>query len=162
MLKVSQIMKLQLDDKDLKILNQLQIDSSLSIKEIGEKIGLSFTPTYERIKKLEKEGVIEKYVALVNRQKVNIGILAYCNITLKEQSKESILRFEKEVIKHQQILEVISTSGTYDFMLKIYAKDIEDYNRFIVDVISDMPNIGQYHSLFVLNEVKKSTAYILK
>jgi DNA-binding Lrp family transcriptional regulator len=101
-------------------------------------------------------------VALINRHKVDIGILAYCNITLKEQSKKTILGFEKEVIKHDEIIEVISISGTYDFMLKIYAKDIDDYNRFVVNVIADMPNIGQYHSLFVLNEVKKSTAYILK
>lgn len=155
-------MKLTFDDKDLKILNLLQQDSSVSVKEIGEKIGLSFTPTYERIKRFEKDGIIERYVALINRQKVNIGLLAYCNITLKEQSKETIVGFESEVIKHHQIIEVISTSGTYDFMLKIYAKDIEDYNNFIVNTIADMPNIGQYHSLFVLNEVKKTTAYILK
>lgn len=155
-------MKSPFDDKDFKILNLLQQDSSLSIKDVGEQVGLSFTPTYERIKRMEKDGVIDKYVALINRQKVNIGLLAYCNITLKEQSKNTVLSFEKEVVKYPQILEVISTSGTYDFMLKIYAKDIEDYNRFVVNVIADMPNIGQYHSLFVLNEVKKSTAYFLK
>jgi DNA-binding Lrp family transcriptional regulator len=155
-------MKAAFDDKDLKILNLLQQDCRLSVKDIGEKIGLSFSPTYERLKRIEKENIIERHVALINRHKVDIGILAYCNITLKEQSKKTILGFEKEVIKHDEIIEVISISGAYDFMLKIYAKDIDDYNRFVVNVIADMPNIGQYHSLFVLNEVKKSTAYILK
>lgn len=155
-------MKATFDEKDLKILNLLQQDCRLSVKDIGEKIGLSFSPTYERLKRIEKEKIIERHVALINRHKVDIGILAYCNITLKEQSKKTILGFEKEVIKHDEIIEVISISGTYDFMLKIYAKDIDDYNRFVVNVIADMPNIGQYHSLFVLNEVKKSTAYILK
>lgn len=155
-------MKVAFDEKDLKIINLLQQDCRLSVKDIGEKIGLSFSPTYERLKRIEKEKIIERHVALINRHKVDIGILAYCNITLKEQSKKTILGFEKEVIKHDEIIEVISISGTYDFMLKIYAKDIDDYNRFVVNVIADMPNIGQYHSLFVLNEVKKSTAYILK
>jgi Lrp/AsnC family leucine-responsive transcriptional regulator len=155
-------MKAAFDEKDLKIINLLQQDCRLSVKDIGEKIGLSFSPTYERLKRIEKEKIIERHVALINRHKVDIGILAYCNITLKEQSKKTILGFEKEVIKHDEIIEVISISGTYDFMLKIYAKDIDDYNRFVVNVIADMPNIGQYHSLFVLNEVKKSTAYILK
>ena len=155
-------MKAAFDEKDLKIINLLQQDCRLSVKDIGEKIGLSFSPTYERLKRIEKEKIIERHVALINRHKVDIGILAYCNITLKEQSKKTILGFEKEVIKHDEIIEVISISGTYDFMLKIYAKDIDDYNRFVVNVFADMPNIGQYHSLFVLNEVKKSTAYILK
>lgn len=153
-------MKQQLDDKDFKILNILQKDSTMSVKEVGNLIGLSFTPTYERIKNLEKQQIIQKYVALVDRQKLGIGLIAYCNITMKEQSKKTLENFEVAIVKHHQILEVVSTSGTYDFMLKIYADDIDSYNDFIVNVISDIPNIGQYHSFIVLNEVKKSTAYI--
>lgn len=153
-------MKQQLDDKDFKILNILQKDSTMSVKEVGNLIGLSFTPTYERIKNLEKQQIIQKYVALVDRQKLGIGLIAYCNITMKEQSKKTLENFEAAIVKHHQILEVVSTSGTYDFMLKIYADDIDAYNDFIVNVISDIPNIGQYHSFIVLNEVKKSTAYI--
>lgn len=153
-------MKQQLDDKDFKILNILQQNSTLSVKEIGSLIGLSFTPTYERIKNLEKQQIIERYVAIVDRQKIGVGLMAYCNITMKEQSKKTLANFEEAIVKHHQILEVVSTSGTYDFMLKIYADDIDAYNHFIVNVISDIPNIGQYHSFIVLNEVKKSTAYI--
>jgi len=155
-------MKTILNEKDIKILNLLQQDSNQSIKNIGDKIGLSFSPTYERIKRFEKEGIIQSYVALIDRLKVDIGLLAYCNITLKEQSKKSISTFEKEVVKHPKIIEVISISGAFDFMLKIYAKDLDDYNNFVINVVADLPNISQYHSSFVLNELKKSTAYLLK
>jgi Lrp/AsnC family leucine-responsive transcriptional regulator len=152
-------MKQQLDAKDLAILEILQHDSTIAVKEIGERIGLSFTPTYERIKSLEREGVIQKYVALVDRFKIGMQIVVYCNITLKEQSKQALNDFEATITAIPQVQEVISLSGNYDYMLKIIAEDITSYNNFVVDVISNIPNIGQYHSSIVLNEAKKETAY---
>lgn len=152
-------MKHQLDAKDLAILEILQQDSTISVKEIGERVGLSFTPTYERIKNLEKDNVVLKYVALVDRFKIGMQIVVYCNITLKEQSKQALSDFEKTIIAIPQVQEVISLSGNYDYMLKIIAEDITSYNSFVVDVISNIPNIGQYHSSIVLNEAKKETAY---
>jgi len=154
-------MRHQLDAKDLAILEILQQDSTISVKEIGERVGLSFTPTYERIKNLEKDHVILKYVALVDRFKIGMQIVVYCNITLKEQSKQALSNFEETIIAIPQVQEVISLSGNYDYMLKIIAEDITSYNAFVVDVISNIPNIGQYHSSIVLNEVKKETAYML-
>ncbi|NJM80528.1 MAG: Lrp/AsnC family transcriptional regulator [Flavobacterium sp.] len=155
-------MKDQLDTKDQLILEILQNDSTISVKDIGEKIGLSFTPTYERIKNLERNGVIKKYVALVDRFKIGVEIVVYCNITLKEQSKEALDEFERRITPIPQVLDVISLSGNYDYMLKIVAHDIRSYNDFVVDVISNIPNIGQYHSSIVMNECKKETAYPLK
>lgn len=152
-------MKHQLDAKDLAILEILQQDSTISVKEIGERVGLSFTPTYERIKNLEKDNVVLKYVALVDRFKIGMQIVVYCNITLKEQSKQALSDFEKTIIAIPQVQEVISLSGNYDYMLKIIAEDITSYNAFVVDVISNIKNIGQYHSSIVLNEAKKETAY---
>ena len=154
-------MKNQQDAKDLAILEILQQDSTISVKEIGERVGLSFTPTYERIKNLEKDHVILKYVALVDRFKIGMQIVVYCNITLKEQSKQALSNFEETIIAIPQVQEVISLSGNYDYMLKIIAEDITSYNAFVVDVISNIPNIGQYHSSIVLNEAKKETAYML-
>lgn len=154
-------MRHQLDAKDLAILEILQQDSTISVKEIGERVGLSFTPTYERIKNLEKDHVILKYVALVDRFKIGMQIVVYCNITLKEQSKQALSNFEETIIAIPQVQEVISLSGNYDYMLKIIAEDITSYNAFVVDVISNIPNIGQYHSSIVLNEAKKETAYML-
>ena len=150
---------MSLDKKDKLILSLLQEDSTLSVKEISEKIGLTFTPTYERIKNLEKQGVVEKYVAILNREKLGINIVVYCNIRLKEQSQKTLKEFEDYISKYDEVQEIISLSGEYDYMLKIIAKDINSYNDFTVNVISNIPNIGQYHSSIVLHEVKKSTKF---
>ena len=107
-------MSQNLDQKDLQILDLLQRNSNYSVKEIGEKIGLSFTPTYERIKYLEKNGFIEKYAAILNRKKIGIELVAYCNVTIRNQSKKSLDEFEEEIVKHDEVQEVLSLSGTYD------------------------------------------------
>ena len=150
-----------LDKKDKLILSLLQDDSTLSVKEISEKIGLTFTPTYERIKNLEKQGVVEKYVAILNREKLGINIVVYCNIRLKEQSQKTLKEFEDYISKYDEVQEIISLSGEYDYMLKILASDINSYNNFTVNIISNGPNIGQYHSSMVLAEVKKTTKFKL-
>ncbi|GGG52820.1 MULTISPECIES: Lrp/AsnC family transcriptional regulator [Epilithonimonas] len=150
-----------LDKKDKLILSLLQEDSTLSVKEISEKIGLTFTPTYERIKNLEKQGVVEKYVAILNREKLGINIVVYCNIRLKEQSQKTLKEFEDYISKYDEVQEIISLSGEYDYMLKILANDINSYNTFTVNVISNGPHIGQYHSSIVLAEVKKTTKFKL-
>ena len=150
-----------LDKKDKLILAFLQEDSTLSVKEISEKIGLTFTPTYERIKNLEKQGVVEKYVAILNREKLGINIVVYCNIRLKEQSQKTLKEFEDYISKYDEVQEIISLSGEYDYMLKILASDINSYNNFTVNIISNGPNIGQYHSSIVLAEVKKTTKFKL-
>lgn len=154
-------MAFALDNTDQEILEILQEDSTISVKEIAAKVGLSATPTYERIKYMEEEGIIRKYVALLDREKIGLSLLVYCNIVLKEQSKRALMTFEKEVNAMPEVLEVISISGTYDYMLKIIAKDIAAYNEFVVNVISNIHNIGQYHSSIVLNEVKRETAFPL-
>ena len=150
-----------LDKKDKLILSLLQDDSTLSVKEISEKIGLTFTPTYERIKNLEKQGVVEKYVAILNREKLGINIVVYCNIRLKEQSQKTLQEFEDYISKYDEVQEIISLSGEYDYMLKILASDINSYNNFTVNIISNGPSIGQYHSSIVLAEVKKTTKFKL-
>lgn len=150
-----------MDAKDRMILGILQEDSTLSVKEISERIGLTFTPTYERIKQLEKQNIVEKYVALLNREKLGLNIVMYCNIRLKEQSKKTLEAFEDYIMKFDEVQEICSLSGEYDYMLKIVAKDVNSYNDFTVNVLSNTPNISQYHSSIVLNEVKKTTKFKL-
>jgi len=152
-------MKYNLDDKNRQILDILQKDAKLSIKEVANQIGLSFTPTYERIKSMEESGIIRKYVALVDRQKVGLKVAVYCSITLKEQSKATLVEFEKSIKNIPEIVETVSVSGNYDYMLKIVAPDIDSYNKFVVDVVSNLPSIGQYHSSIVMTEVKNETAF---
>lgn len=146
-----------LDSTDQKILNLLQEDSTISVKDLAEKVGLSFSPTYERIKNMKSSGVIEKYVAVLNKEKAGFELTAYCNITLKEQSLERLQEFETKIMSQDQVLEVVSLSGTYDYMIKVVTKDIKEYNRFMTEVVANIPNIGQYHSHIVLSVIKDET-----
>ncbi len=150
-------MKYNLDDKNRKILGILQEDAKISIKEIAKRINLSFTPTYERIKQLEEAGIITGYMAIINRQKVGLKVSSFCNVTLKEQSKAALIEFEEAVLSIPDIVEIISVSGNYDYMLKILSTDIESYNRFMVEEIANIPHIGRYHSSIILSEVKRET-----
>lgn len=151
-----------MDKIDAKILNILQKDCTLSVKDVAAMVGLSYTPTYERIKHLEESGVIKKSAVILNPSKVGIKLFAYCNITLKRQSQEYLKNFEEEVIQMPEVLEVTSLSGIYDYMIKIATTDIDAYNNFIVNKLANIPNIGQYHSNIVMSMVKNETSYFLK
>lgn len=124
-------------------------------------VGLSYSPTYERIRNLEEAGIILKRTALLSPSKVGIKLFAYCNITLKKQSQNKLKDFEDYVMNIPEILEVISLSGIYDYMLKIATTDIEAYNDFIINKLANIPNIGQYHSSIVLSMIKNETSYLL-
>ncbi len=150
-----------MDQLDLKILDILQRDSTISIKEVAAQVGLTYTPTYERIKHLEESGVIIGRPTILDPQKVGIRLFVYCNITLKEQSKQNLLDFEAAVALIPEVMEVISLSGTYDYMLKIATRDIQSYSDFLMNKIADIPNIGHYHSNIVMNLVQQKTAYPL-
>lgn len=147
-----------IDKTDTAILTLIQQDSTIPTKDIAAQVGLSVTPTYERIRRMEQQGIIKKYVALLDREKLGLGIVIYCNIVLKDQSKQAWIEFEKAVTSVPEILEVVSLSGTYDFMLKIVSADVTSYNNFVMDVISELPHIAQYHSNIVLTEAKRETA----
>ncbi|MDL1913479.1 MAG: Lrp/AsnC family transcriptional regulator [Bergeyella sp.] len=150
-----------LDTVDCKILNILQEDATVTVKEMAERVGLSFTPTYERIKYLKQNHVILKNVVIVDREAVGYPVMSYCNIVLKEQSEKKLLEFETLIKAEPQVLEVVSLSGTYDYMIKVVAKDIRDYNNFMTHIVANIPNIGQYHSAIVLSVVKDETKIFL-
>ena len=146
---------------DIHILNILQKNSTISVKDIAKEVGLSYTPTYERIKHLEESGVIQSRVAILNPDKIGINLFAYCNIVLKEQSQSALKNFEQSVAAFPEVMEILSLSGVYDYMLKIAAKDIASYNDFIVNKLANIPNIGQYHSHIVMSVVKDETAFFI-
>jgi len=146
---------------DMNILNILQKDCTVSVKDIAKEVGLSYTPTYERIKNMEESGTIKQRVVILDPGKIGINLFSYCNIVLKEQSKEALKNFENSVSKLPEVLEVLSLSGVYDYMLKIASKDINSYNDFVTNKLADIPNIGQYHSHIVMSVIKDETAYCL-
>lgn len=145
------------DAIDLHILNILQEDCTIAIKDVAEKVGLSFTPTYERIRSLKQRNVIKKNVALLDFPSIGYNIMTYCNISLKEKSRKILTEFEERIKKEPQVLEVVSLTGTYDYMIKVVAKDIDDYSHFVTNTIANIPNIGQYHSNVVLNVIKNES-----
>ena len=150
-----------LDKLDYKILNILQEDNTIAIKDLAERIGLSFTPTYERVKSLKNNGIIKKYVAIVDREKVGYELVAYCNVTIKNKSVEILRDFEEKLNKCPEIVEVVSVSGVYDYMIKIVTKNIKEYNDFVEKTFTNFPHIGDYHSSIVLCTVKEETKIFL-
>ena len=113
---------MNLDATDKNLLKYLQQDCKQTNKELSLKLNLSVTAVYERIKKLEREGIIEKYVTLLNPKKVELGLLVFCQIKLIQHAKEYLTKFEQEVTQLEEVLECFHVSGEYDYLLKILVK----------------------------------------
>ncbi len=148
---------MSLDSIDKKLLFLLQNDCKKTTKELSLKLNLSVTAVYERIKKLEREGVIDKYVVLVNRIKVEKGFVVFCHLKLIQHTKEFLTKFEAEVVKLKEVLECHHVSGDYDYILKILVKDMEAYREFLVTKLTTLEHIGSTHSTFMISEVKNTT-----
>ncbi len=144
------------DTNDKKLLQLLQEDSRRTTKELAIKLGLSVTAVYERVKKLEREGVISKYVALIDRNKVDKGFVVFCHLKLIQHTREYLTRFEKEVTRLDEVLECYHVSGDYDYILKIFVKDMEAYREFMVTKLTTLQHIGSTHSTFMIGEVKNT------
>ena len=146
------------DAIDKKLLELLQIDSKQTNKELSSKLNLSITAVYERIKKLENNGVIDKYVALINKEKIDKAFVAFCHIKLMQHSQEFVTRFEKEVVKIDEVVECYHISGDYDYLLKVHVSDMEEFRDFMVKKLTTISHIGSTQSMFMINEVKHTTA----
>lgn len=143
---------------DQKLIQFLQEDSKQTNKELSNKLNLSVTAVYERIKKLENQGVIEKYVALISKEKINKSFVAFCHIKLVQHSQEYVVKFEEEVTKLQEVLACYHISGDYDYLLKVLVKDMEAFREFMVNRLTKINHIGSTHSMFMINQVKHTTA----
>lgn len=150
-----------LDLTDKKILNLLQQNSKANIKEIALKIGLTQTPTYERIKRLEKEGVIKNYIAVLDKEKVGYTIEVFCQVTLLVHSKEMITRFENAVNKIDEVMECFHVAGNYDYLLKIIVKDMNSYQAFLKNKLSVLDSVANVQSTFVMSSTKDSVGLSL-
>lgn len=145
-----------LDETDRKILRILQRNSDLTVKELATKLHLSTSPTFERQKRLERDGYIERYMAVVNPHKVGNGIMVLCNIRLKQHSQELIQEFMDVVQNLEEITECYNTSGDYDFLIKVYAHDMKSYQQFMLNTLGTIDCIGSLHSIFVIDETKNT------
>lgn len=149
---------MKLDPIDLKLLSLLQSDSKQTTAAYAQQLHLSTTAVYERIKRLEKTAVIAGYVALIDKKKVNKAFTVLCHIKLVQHIKEYVLKFEREVLKLDEVVECYHISGDYDYILKIHVSDMQAYRDFMVTKLTALDNIGSTQSSFTINEVKHTTA----
>ena len=152
----STIGQIPLDSKDLSILRLLQQNARITVKEISEKIHLSTTPVHERIKRMEESGVIKQYATLVDHSKVKKGLMVICYVSLKQHSKNAGDKFIKTINELNEIIECFSISGEFDFMLKVVTEDMNAYYDFHVNRLSQIENIGNVQSVFVMGIIKQT------
>ena len=143
-----------LDKTDLAILKFLQQNARMTIKEISEKVHLSTTPVHERIKRMEESGVIKQYVTLLNASKVGKGLMVICYVSLRQHSRNAGEKFIKGILEMSEVLECLTISGEFDFMLKVVAENMDEYYNFHVNKLSNIENVGNVQSVFVMGVVK--------
>jgi DNA-binding Lrp family transcriptional regulator len=148
---------MKLDETDIKILDFLQKDANLTAKELSAKLALSSTPIYERIRKLEKRGVIKKYVALLDPELLNKHLMVIINITIKVHQQSKRAKFLESLLALEDVVELYHTSGTHDFMAKVRFTNVKEYRDFLVDKVAPIENIADIDSQIVLDEIKYTT-----
>ncbi len=151
----------EFDALDLRILDYLKTNSRHTIKEMATLLHVSTTPIFDRIKKLERNGVISKYVALINPKKVGKKLIAFVHISMKEHGKTALDHFAAETNKFDEIIECHHVTGDADFLLKIITEDIESFNLFLTERLSSIPNISHVNSSFCLSTRKDINSYYL-
>ncbi len=149
----------KLDATDRDILKYLQENAHLTTKELASRLNLSPTPVYERVRRLENDGVIKKYVAVIDREKIGKDLMVFCNIRLKEHAQEAGKKFVEEIVKLNEVIECHNISGEYDFMIKVVVDDMREYQSFLMNKLASLENIGSTHSIFVMSEIKNETKF---
>ncbi len=145
-----------LDKTDISILRLLQQNARMTVKEIADHVHLSTTPVHERIKWLEKSGVIKQYAALIDQAKVKKGLMVICYVSLKAHSKTAGAKFIKHINELNEVIECYNISGEFDFMLKVVAENMDAYYDFHVNKLSQSENIGNVQSVFVMGVLKQT------
>jgi Lrp/AsnC family transcriptional regulator, leucine-responsive regulatory protein len=152
---------MKLDEVNKQILSIIQDDGSITNSELSKRIGLAPASTLERVKKLEKTGVIKKYVALLDSEKIGKDILAFVEISINEHSTAAIKLFTREILKIPEVLDCHHISGDKDFLLKVVTDSIKNYETFALEKLSMIPHVGKISTLFVLSTIKSETAISL-
>ncbi|WP_184545619.1 Lrp/AsnC family transcriptional regulator [Mucilaginibacter sp. FT3.2] len=149
----------ELDNTDISILKLLQENARLTNQEIADKLHKTASPIYRRIKRLEEEGFIKKYVAVLDAKKIERSLIAFTHIQLKDHSQDSLRNFEKAIIQFPEVLECYHMSGIYDFILRVAVKDLETYHQFLMNDLFHIMAIGSVQSTFVMKQSKHEAAF---
>lgn len=145
-----------LDAIDMQILRTLQKNSKLTTKELADVVHLTPTPVFERQKRLERMGYIRKYVAVLNPEKLNLGLLVFCKVRLKQINHEIADAFARRVMRIPEVIECYNISGQYDYLLKVRAADMKQYQEFVLNKLGEIDSLASLESTFVMSEVKQN------
>lgn len=145
-----------LDEIDIAIINELQKDSRLSVRALAQRVHRSATPVFDRLRRLEAEGVIKAYTVRVDLDKVGLGFIVFCNVKLKHISTEIHIEFAREVRSMPEVAECYNVSGSFDYMLKVQVPDMKSYRRFVTDKLGRLPMLDSVQSVFVMEDIKQT------
>lgn len=153
---------MQLDKTDIQILKYLQENGRITVKELSQKVHLSPTPVFERVRRLESTGVIERYTTILDAAKLGQGFIVFCSVKLRRMGKDIAHDFVARIKDIPEVAECYNISGEFDYLLKIYAPDMRYYNEFIINVLGTIDSLGSIQSSFVMNPVKTSAGIPLR
>lgn len=145
-----------LDETDLQILRTLQKNAKLTTKELADAVHLTPTPVFERQKRLERKGYIKKYVAVLDTEKLDRGLQVYCKVKLKQINHQIAKNFSFRILHIPEVTECYNTSGAYDYLLKVYVRDMKQYQDLVLNKLGEIEELSSIESTFVLSEVKQS------
>lgn len=148
----------QIDEIDIKILRILQENSKITTRELAAKVNLSTTPVFERMKRLEADGYIKKYVAVLDADKLGRSFMVFCSVKLKRMSKDVAAEFTERIQQIPEVTACYEVAGEFDYILLINAPSMNYYNDFIINVLGSMDSIGSTLSTFSMKEIKQSNA----
>ena len=142
------------DDHDLKILAALQENGRLTNHELAEQVGLSASPCWRRVKRLEAEGAIRGYQAVLDQRRLGLGVTVFVSVSIERNDTAAHRAFEQAVLGRPEIVACHIVGGQHDFLLQVVAEDLDAYAEFALHVLGQLPGVREIHSSFVLKEVK--------
>lgn len=145
-----------MDSIDRKLISLLQRNGKLAMKELSAALGLSITPIYDRLRRLEKKEIITGYHAHVDEKKMGFGLEVFCSVTLESHKAEYLKQFEEDIKKFDEVLECYHLAGSFDFLLKILVGNMDDYGNFVNKKLARLENIGLVNSHMVLKKIKQT------
>ncbi len=147
----------KLAKQDIEILKLLQRDASISTAAIAERINISQSPCWRRINRLEQDGIIKERVALLDRAALGMDVVVFATINLTGTGRQNLEAFEREIVRHPEVMECYTMTGIWDYMLKIVTRDIRHYETFVRNTLTESPEIRELHSHMAVTEIKNST-----
>lgn len=146
--------KYSIDATDLQILRELQQNARLTTKELAARVNLSTTPVFERVKHLERDGIISRYIAVLNAEKLNQGFVVFCQVKMNRLGRDIAADFSERIANIPEVTECYNISGQYDYLLKVHAPNMKYYQEFVLNVLGTIPHLGSLESTFVMDEIK--------